>query len=150
MFLPTVTFGTEFITFRITSEIIEHVVENLIISVTDNTRVAIISGRSFVSVTLAKAGDTHSFFLQRSDSPRKITSSHPIQFMLVSRPNCSDPSLRSVLGLGGVALSLLIPTNMYFTFYAWSLPIQEWMAVVVIIKQKGINVEMLDESLTNR
>ncbi|XP_055873679.1 uncharacterized protein LOC106076834 [Biomphalaria glabrata] len=150
MFLPTVTFGTEFITFRITSEIIEHVVENLIISVTDNTRVAIISGRSFVSVTLAKAGDTHSFFLQRSDSPRKITSSHPIQFLLVSRPNCSDPSLRSVLGLGGVALSLLIPTNMYFTFYAWSLPIQEWMAVVVIIKQKGNNVEMLDESLTNR
>ncbi|KAK6959303.1 hypothetical protein BgiMline_036790, partial [Biomphalaria glabrata] len=60
MFLPTVSFGKEFITFKVYSVGFRYEVENLIVSVTDNTSVVIISKRSFVSVTILKAGDTHS------------------------------------------------------------------------------------------
>ncbi|KAK0062030.1 multiple epidermal growth factor-like domains protein 10 [Biomphalaria pfeifferi] len=148
MFLPTVSFGKEFITFKIYSISIEHVVENLIVSVTDNTRVAIVSRRSFVRVTIPKAGDTHSFFLQGQDGPEMITSNHPIQVMQILRPYCLNSAARNLNSYGGVALSLLLPTNMYFNFYTWSLPVPGWLATMVIIKQIGFEVEVLDENQT--
>ncbi|XP_055873302.1 uncharacterized protein LOC106050160 [Biomphalaria glabrata] len=144
MFLPTVSFGTEFITFKMYSISIEHIVENLIFSVTDNTSVAIISGRSFVSVTIPMAGDTHSFFLQGEDGPQMITSNHPIQVMQIIRPNCFDSASR-----GGVALSLLLPTNMYFNFYSWSLPIRGMLATMIIIKQISFRVQVSDEYVSS-
>ncbi|XP_055873375.1 uncharacterized protein LOC106063595 isoform X2 [Biomphalaria glabrata] len=147
MFLPTVSFGKEFITFKVYSVRFQYEVENLILSVTDSTRVAIISKRSYVSVTIPKAGDTHSFSFQGQDGPQMITSNHPIQVMQIFRPYCLD-SVRNLYSFGGVALSLLLPTNMYFNFYSWSIPIPGWLATMVIIKQIGVQVEVLDEKQT--
>ncbi|KAK0062028.1 IgGFc-binding protein, partial [Biomphalaria pfeifferi] len=148
MFLPTVSFGKEFITFKVYSIRTRYELENLIVSVTDNTRVAIISRRSFVRVTIPKAGDTHSFFLQGQDGPQMITSNHPIQVMQIFRPYCLNSAARNLNSYGGVALSLLLPTNMYFNFYTWSQPIPVWSATMVIIKQIGFKVEVLDENQT--
>ncbi|XP_055873719.1 uncharacterized protein LOC106059594 isoform X2 [Biomphalaria glabrata] len=148
MFLPTVSFGKEFITFKVYSVGFRYEVENLIVSVTDNTSVVIISKRSFVSVTILKAGDTHSFFLQGQDGPQMITSNHPIQVMQIFRPYCLDSAVKDLYSYGGVALSLLLPTNMYFNFYTWSIPIPGILATMVIIKQIGVQVEVLDEKQT--
>ncbi|KAI8786287.1 hypothetical protein BgiBS90_013645, partial [Biomphalaria glabrata] len=59
------------------------------------------------------------FSFQGQDGPQMITSNHPIQVMQIFRPYCLDSVVRNLYSFGGVALSLLLPTNMYFNFYTW-------------------------------
>ncbi|KAK6959294.1 multiple epidermal growth factor-like domains protein 10, partial [Biomphalaria glabrata] len=137
MALPVVSFGKEFITFKVNLSSIVHSVNILIVSLSNNTQVAISTGITFVSFKIHKARSTH--LVNEGEYPSVIKSNYPIQVMLILRPRCLE-GVNEAPSFRGVAVSPLLPTSMYYNEYFLSNLSLAWPVFVVMVKEKRIRI----------
>ncbi|KAK0062022.1 multiple epidermal growth factor-like domains protein 10, partial [Biomphalaria pfeifferi] len=137
MALPVVSFGKEFIAFKVNLSSVVHSVKILIVSLTNNTQVVISTGIMFVSFKIPNARSTH--LVNQSENPSVIKSNYPIQVMLILTPKClEDADTKS--SFRGVAVAPLLPSSMYYNEYFLSNLSLVWPAFVVMVKEKRIRI----------
>ncbi|KAK0062021.1 multiple epidermal growth factor-like domains protein 10 [Biomphalaria pfeifferi] len=140
MLMPYQNFGMEFIAITTSKPGMRDTSgENQLYALMPSTFIILDMKKKTRNVTMRDAGGIYSYSMTKAEFPHKITSNKPIQVLYIQRSPCAKNPAGTSHDLGDVAVTLLLPNDMFFHIYSWRYNILQFN-YVIIVKQKSTDV----------